>query len=205
MSKRSILITLLGTLACLSASIIALARAHPAGQPQSPIVPTAFSQAELTVDLQQRLEALRVEDSRIIVPAEGGPRRLTPDEFAQALQASQREANRRPLLMRAANVRSLGGLAWVAFGVLGQLIFMGRMLVQWLVSERSGRSVVPVAFWWMSLCGGTMVLIYFIWRHDPVGILGQMMGWLIYLRNLWLIYRGRGASSSDLPLDPAIG
>lgn len=205
MSRRATLITLLGAMGCLSLSMVALARANCGDQSQLPVVFAAVPASALPLDLQQRLESLRVEDGRIIVPGEGEPRRLTPEEFAEALQASQREENRRPLLMRAANVGNLGGLAWVAFGVLGQLIFMGRMLVQWVVSERSGRSVVPVAFWWMSLCGGTMVLTYFIWRQDPVGILGQTMGWLIYLRNLWLIYRVRSGSESVLPPDPATG
>ena len=63
------------------------------------------------------------------------------------------------------------------------------MLVQWLASERNRRSVVPVGFWWMSLGGATLLLVYFVWRKDVVGVLGQATGWLIYVRNLSLIYR----------------
>jgi lipid-A-disaccharide synthase-like uncharacterized protein len=65
------------------------------------------------------------------------------------------------------------------------------MLIQWFASEKSGRSVIPVAFWWMSLIGATMLLVYFIWRRDIVGILGQATGWGIYVRNLVLIRRSR--------------
>jgi lipid-A-disaccharide synthase-like uncharacterized protein len=81
------------------------------------------------------------------------------------------------------------GFVWVGIGLAAQLLFAGRMVVQWIVSERSGRSVVPAAFWWISLTGASMLLLYFIWRRDFVGILGQSMGWLIYVRNLVLIYR----------------
>ncbi|MEM9416080.1 MAG: lipid-A-disaccharide synthase N-terminal domain-containing protein [Planctomycetota bacterium] len=84
---------------------------------------------------------------------------------------------------------------WVALGLLGQVLFTGRMLVQWLSSERAKRSVVPPAFWWLSLTGAAMLLAYFIWRTDIVGILGQATGFLIYARNLWLIYMRREPDS----------
>ena len=74
-------------------------------------------------------------------------------------------------------------------GLLGQVLFTGRMLIQWLASERERRSVVPVAFWWMSLAGASMLLVYFLWRKDIIGVLGQSAGWVVYTRNLWLIYR----------------
>ncbi|ACV69613.1 lipid A biosynthesis domain protein [Desulfohalobium retbaense DSM 5692] len=83
---------------------------------------------------------------------------------------------------------------WVSVGLLGQVFFTGRMVVQWITSERKRRSVIPVAFWWMSLLGACMLLLYFIWRKDIVGILGQSTGLFIYLRNLRLIYRERRSS-----------
>ena len=92
-------------------------------------------------------------------------------------------------LYKLLNITSPIGIAWVGLGLLGQGLFTGRMIVQWLVSEKNKRSVVPVAFWWMSLAGATMLVTYFAWRKDIVGILGQSIGWLIYSRNLWLIYR----------------
>ena len=78
--------------------------------------------------------------------------------------------------------------------MLGQVLFTGRMVVQWIASEKAQRSVIPTAFWWMSLGGATMLIIYFIWRVDIVGIVGQATGWFIYVRNLWFIY---GASGED--------
>ena len=80
-------------------------------------------------------------------------------------------------------------------GFLGQALFAGRMLVQWLVSERQRRSVVPTVFWWMSLGGASMLLVYFVWRRDIVGVVGQTTGWIIYLRNLWFIHRGGDAGA----------
>ena len=119
---------------------------------------------------------------------------LTPLQFAK--RHFQREQGRR-FINSLFNITSPIGIAWVMIGLLGQALFTGRMLVQWMVSERKGRSTVPVAFWWLSLMGASMLLIYFIWRKDIVGILGQSLGWFIYLRNLSLIYgRGTGRKGS---------
>lgn len=76
---------------------------------------------------------------------------------------------------------------WIGVGFLGQLLFTSRFLVQWIASERRKQSVVPLAFWWFSLGGGTVLLSYAIWRKDPVFILGQGMGLFIYVRNLMLL------------------
>lgn len=75
------------------------------------------------------------------------------------------------------------------FGFIAQVLFFCRWLVQWVASERRGASHMPLLFWWFSLTGATMLLIYFIFRHDPIGILGQSVGWTVYARNLWLIRR----------------
>ncbi len=83
---------------------------------------------------------------------------------------------------------------WVIFGLGGQLLFTARFLVQWLASEKVGRSVVPVAFWYLSIGGGLVLLAYAIYRRDPVFILGQSMGVFIYLRNLVLIHAERRRS-----------
>lgn len=80
---------------------------------------------------------------------------------------------------------------WMTIGFLGQLLFSLRFLVQWLTSERRRESVVPLAFWYLSLAGGTVLLTYAIWRRDPVFITGQAAGLLVYVRNLWLIHRPR--------------
>jgi lipid-A-disaccharide synthase-like uncharacterized protein len=80
---------------------------------------------------------------------------------------------------------------WVMFGLGGQLLFTARFLVQWIASERAGRSTIPIMFWYFSLGGGVVLFAYAIHRGDPVFILGQSLGVFIYLRNLWLIYAER--------------
>ena len=111
---------------------------------------------------------------------------LSPEDFARWVHHEQKSRSMTQALL---NVTSPVGFVWVTVGLLGQLLFTGRMIVQWLVSEKQKRSVVPPVFWWMSLVGATMLLVYFMWRWDPIGILGQAFGWFIYIRNLWLIYR----------------
>ena len=91
---------------------------------------------------------------------------------------------------------------WGLFGVIFQLAFMARFLVQWIASERSGKSVIPISFWYLSLIGSTGVLIYGIGRGEPVIILGQVFGTIVYVRNLMLIYRGHREAACD-PTDPA--
>jgi lipid-A-disaccharide synthase-like uncharacterized protein len=80
---------------------------------------------------------------------------------------------------------------WLAFGIVAQLLFTARFLVQWLASEREGRSVMPIAFWHFSIAGGLMTLIYGIVRREPIIIMGQALALVIYARNLILIFRGR--------------
>ena len=94
-------------------------------------------------------------------------------------------------LLVAFGAETPGEAAWLAFGLLGQLMFTARFIVQWLASEKAGNSVVPVAFWYLSIGGGMIVLIYGIQKLEPVIILGQLPGVVIYSRNLWLIYRNR--------------
>lgn len=83
---------------------------------------------------------------------------------------------------------------WLAVGFLGQGMFSSRFLVQWVASERRRASVVPVAFWWLSIAGGGLLLSYALHRRDPVFVLGQAAGLLVYARNLVLIRRSCGSS-----------
>lgn len=78
---------------------------------------------------------------------------------------------------------------WLTVGFLGQAFFSMRFLVQWIASEKRRESVIPVSFWFFSIGGGLTLLIYAIYRHDPVFILGQAAGLFVYLRNLYLIRR----------------
>ena len=78
---------------------------------------------------------------------------------------------------------------WIGIGLFGQIIFGSRMLVQWIVSEREGRSIVPTAFWYISIAGGMVLLSYAVYRADPVFILGQAAGSVVYMRNIYFIHR----------------
>jgi lipid-A-disaccharide synthase-like uncharacterized protein len=95
-------------------------------------------------------------------------------------------------------------LPWLVFGFAAQAVFMARFIVQWIASERAGRSVVPTAFWVISLLGGVSLGIYFLRRGDPVGLAGQSLGIFIYLRNLIFIKRVK-ASDRDDAVDSAQG
>lgn len=85
-------------------------------------------------------------------------------------------------------------LVWVCIGFGGQALFSMRFLVQWLYSERRGRSVVPVHFWYYSIAGGVTLLSYAIFKQDPVFIAGQAAGLFVYGRNLVFISRERRAA-----------
>jgi len=90
------------------------------------------------------------------------------------------------VVFRILNITGWGSLVWVAIGLLGQGAFFGRMLVQWIASERRRRSVIPEVYWWLSLAGAGTLFVYFAWRQDIVGVLGQSTGFLVYVRNLQL-------------------
>jgi len=89
------------------------------------------------------------------------------------------------------NVTTPLELTWVVIGLFGQVMFFGRWIVQWIASEKARRSVVPIAFWYLSFVGGLIVLAYGLYRHEPVIIAGQAPGAIIYGRNIWLVYRER--------------
>lgn len=79
--------------------------------------------------------------------------------------------------------------SWLVLGFLGQAFFSARFLIQWIVSERRNESVIPAAFWIFSILGGATLLTYAIYRRDPVFILGQAAGLVVYIRNIMLIRR----------------
>lgn len=197
MKKRYIILTFAVTLAAFSVWL-ALTFAHPSDEPARSV--------SFKVPLRNaRDRALLIENPDggyhyIVTSLDGGKTTLTPDEFAKRLLEDQRSHTRAETIL---NVTSPIGFAWVALGLLGQLLFTGRMVVQWIVSEKHKASVVPPAFWWMSLVGSTMLLVYFMWRVDPIGLLGQAMGWFIYVRNLVLIYAKPGEEQAVTPGDDA--
>src|ERR687888_1978970 len=87
---------------------------------------------------------------------------------------------------------------WLLFGLIAQLFFTARFLVQWIASERAGNSVVPMAFWFCSMGGGLMTLVYGVVKREPVIILGQSLATIIYVRNIMLIWNNRGTASKTL-------
>jgi lipid-A-disaccharide synthase-like uncharacterized protein len=89
---------------------------------------------------------------------------------------------------------------WLGIGFLGQGLFFGRWVVQWITSEKKAESQVPISFWYMSLIGGLITLAYAIYRKDPVFIAGQGIGSIVYIRNLMLISR---ANQSNRPVSPS--
>ena len=158
-------------------------------------VATAGAEARIKIDLpgaKDNVKLVRLPNGSIgYVVKRLGPgtdRLLTAEEFSQFVYRTRKDSG---WLQSLLNITSPAGMAWVALGLLGQLIFTGRMLVQWVASERSRRSVIPVAFWWMSLGGAVMLVIYFVWRRDIVGVVGQATGLFIYTRNLMLIRKSR--------------
>lgn len=93
-------------------------------------------------------------------------------------------------------------VAWLLVGLLGQTMFMMRFVVQWIHSERHQQSIIPVSFWYLSLIGGLTVLAYGIHRAEPVIILGQLPGTLVYTRNLILIRRGNRDTLQEITEAP---
>jgi lipid-A-disaccharide synthase-like uncharacterized protein len=154
-------------------------------------------EARIKVDLpgaKDNVKLVRLRDGSIGYVIKrlgaGTDRLLTPEEFSEFVYTTRSGSGWMESLL---NITSPAGIAWVTVGLLGQLVFTGRMLVQWIASERSQRSVIPVAFWWMSLGGAVMLVTYFVWRRDIVGVVGQATGLFIYARNLVLIRKSRGA------------
>ena len=82
---------------------------------------------------------------------------------------------------------------WVLLGFVAQALFTMRFVVQWIASERAGKSVIPLAFWLFSIGGGVTLLVYALYRKDPVFIAGQAFGVFVYLRNLYFVLRDRGS------------
>jgi len=159
-----------------------LATGH-VGSPGNPVVPPFnFSDRIVTIDVTPDASG----DLRATFHGwpEGKPG-LSGEEFLQEIHRRQRDL---PWIYRLLDVTSLTGVLWVIFGFTGQGVFTARMIIQWQASEKAKSSIVPPAFWWLSILGASMLMVYFVWRKDIVGFLGQSTGWLVYIRNLWFIY-----------------
>jgi len=173
--------------------------APPPGQPLRP-----------PFNLSDRLDRLTVRESpdgrvEVVFPAgpegaEAGPVTYSGDDFLREVMARREGKHRWGGLFAVLDITSWTGVFWVGFGLIGQGLFAARMLVQWLASEKAKASVIPVAFWWLSLVGSSMIIVYFIWRVEIVGILGQSTGWFVYIRNLWFIHSA-GVAHHPAPED----
>lgn len=151
------------------------------------------------IDLQQRLKDVEVERTDagdfVTLRTPDGDERVSAEEFLDRLWGAQQDVASHGWFYRVLNITTPLGVAWVVLGFAGQALFTGRMLLQWWASEKQKRSIVPESFWWASLFGGLMLLVYFVWRKDVVGVIGQSTGAFVYARNLVLIHRHRGAAA----------
>ncbi len=88
-------------------------------------------------------------------------------------------------------------LVWLTVGFVAQIMFSMRFILQWIASERAKKSIVPEVFWYFSLGGGVLLFAYAVYRLDPVFMLGQGMGLLIYVRNIQLIWQQKQSPIDD--------
>ncbi len=120
---------------------------------------------------------------------------MNPNQLDAFISSQVEKWNARPALERHLlgffNITTWGTFWWVMIGLVGQAAFFGRMFVQWIISERTKVSTVPEIFWWFSFIGGLCLFVYFVWRVDIVGVMGQSTGIVIYARNLRLIHKQR--------------
>jgi len=124
----------------------------------------------------------------LIAHRDGTLDHIAPDQLAATLY----ESAKTPSTWLAQVLHNPVLLFWLTIGLIGQVLFTGRMVVQYVASHRMGKSVVPPLFWWMSLIGSLMLLAYFLWRRDPIGLLGQAFGSFVYLKNImWLMTESR--------------
>ena len=149
-------------------------------------------------DERGELELTYLEDGsptfRVLMRGAYASRDYNEDEIAAMFGERVRNealAPRSNWVFQTMNITSWVGVVWLGIGLLGQLAFSGRMVLQWIVSERRKESVITESFWWFSLCGSVLLFSYFAWRQEPIGLLGQASGIVIYFRNLRLIYKQR--------------
>lgn len=148
-----------------------------------------------SLDLQMRLKDVKVtttpQGDVVTVDTDNGPMNLDAAEYLRALVNTKVAVEEGGLFYKLFNISKPWGFVWISVGFLGQAMFTFRMVLQWWASEKHKRSIVPVGFWWGSLIGGAMLFVYFVWRKDIVGIIGQSTGVFVYARNLVLIYGGK--------------
>lgn len=166
---------------------------------QLPLRPGASTLDIRMGDLRGVLEAAPggsggAQTFRVLFRGQPPSREMTEAEATEVFGAAAVRSAvtmRRNPVFRVLNITSWANVVWVGIGLGGQIAFSGRMLLQWFISERRRESVITESFWWFSLFGALALFSYFVWRQDPVGILGQASGIVIYARNLRLIHKRR--------------
>lgn len=171
----------------------------PAGKPHFPVRPDSLTQTVRIGNDRGTLEAFKADPSDTaysfrlwMKDIPGAPEVLTREQAERLIGPSAVKNTvdtSRNAIFRTLNITSWVSVVWVGIGLLGQLAFSGRMVLQWIVSEKKRQSVITESFWWFSLFGAVTLFSYFVWRQDPIGILGQASGIVIYMRNLRLIYK----------------
>lgn len=182
--------------AVLALTLFATVWATRAAPPPSDMTPD-----QRTLNLDSRLGDLDLQRQGQEFVLRHNGHDLTPNQYLTLIEAQQVRRNAGGPLYIVFNITSLSGIIWVSVGLLGQVLFTGRMIIQWLVSEKEKRSVVPPIFWHLSLAGASMLLAYFVWRKDIVGVLGQATGWFIYARNVWLIRKSKFIVTQTAPIE----
>ena len=184
----------------------------PGGKPKFPLRPDALTSELRLGDMRGVLEAAKNPGEsdytfRALWRDQSSPPQ--PISRAQAEAAFGPEAvaltitPRTNWVFKLLNITSWTNLVWVGIGLIGQLAFSGRMVLQWIVSERKRESIISESFWWFSLFGGITLFSHFVWRADPIGILGQATGIVIYARNIRLIYKAKRRTIRDSEGNPS--
>lgn len=169
----------------------------PASKPSFPVSPQGLTQEVRVGQTRGVLEAFPPAtgsgEHAFRLWLKGGPnppKVLSRTEAEQLLGSTivrETIASSSNQVFRALNITSWTNLVWIGIGLIGQLAFSGRMILQWITSEKSKKSVITESFWWFSLIGGVTLFAYFVFRQDPIGILGQASGVVIYARNIRLL------------------
>lgn len=188
----------------------------PASKPKFPVARGALTQDVRIGESRGVLEAMPAsaaaapDATTFRLWIKGGPnppRTMSQHEATAMLGESvvqQTLGTQRNWVFRTFNITSWVSVVWVGLGLIGQLAFSGRMVLQWIVSEKQRKSVISESFWWFSLFGGLLLFSYFVWRQDPVALLGQASGIVIYSRNLRLIYKQKSRAARAACTEPML-
>ena len=184
----------------------------PASKPKFPVAGDSLVQEVRIGNTRGVLEASRVigvggeYGFRLWVKDGPNPARVMTRTEAESLlgatlvdetMAPGRSWVLRSWVFRTLNITSWTSMVWIGIGLLGQVAFSGRMVLQWITSEKHRRSVITESFWWFSLFGGLTLFSYFVWRADPVAMLGQASGIVIYIRNIRLLRKHARREARD--------